>query len=137
MAELLDGGILAIDSRAVAAEPDHLIEAGMDVRAEDIGTGANGPKVIAIAFPKFTDGRGYSSAAILREAGYDGDIRAVGDVTIDQLWYLKRVGFSSLAPLKPISADAAESALKRFPTAYQDANDGAGPAWRLRSAKGQ
>ena len=41
--------------------------------------------LIEIAFPKYRDGRGYSSARILREAGYTGELRAQGDVLVDQL----------------------------------------------------
>ncbi|WP_461310275.1 DUF934 domain-containing protein [Azonexus hydrophilus] len=54
--------------------------------------------LIAINFPKFVDGRGYSSAALLRQRyGYRGELRAVGDVLHDQLFYLRRVGFDSYA----------------------------------------
>ncbi len=52
--------------------------------------------LIAIDFPKFTDGRGYSIARLLRERyGYAGQIRAVGDVLIDQLFYMSRCGFNA------------------------------------------
>ena len=54
--------------------------------------------VIAVNFPKFVDGRGYSTAALLRQRyRYEGELRAVGDVLHDQLFYLKRVGFDSYA----------------------------------------
>lgn len=132
MVELLEGGVLALDSRAVAGAPDVLVKAGEDVRASDYGREGDNRKVIAIEFPKFGDGRGYSSAAILRENGFTGDIRAVGDVTIDQLVYLNRVGFSSMQPDVPISTEAAEEALERFPYVYRAAADGRVPAWRLR-----
>ena len=46
---------------------------------------------ISIEFPKFSDGRGYSAARLLREKyGYDGELRAIGDVLIDQLFFMKR-----------------------------------------------
>lgn len=52
--------------------------------------------VIAIDFPSFTDGRGYSTARLLRERfGYLGELRAVGDVARDQLFYLREVGFDA------------------------------------------
>ena len=54
--------------------------------------------VVGILFPGFRDGRGYSTARMLRERGFDGDIRAIGDVTVDQLFFLLRTGFSSLEP---------------------------------------
>ena len=54
--------------------------------------------VIAINFPKFADGRGYSLARILREQlQFKGEIRAIGDVLLDQLYYLSRVGFDAFA----------------------------------------
>jgi uncharacterized protein (DUF934 family) len=52
--------------------------------------------IIAIDFPIFRDGRGYSTAALLRQRfGWDGELRAIGDILIDQLIYLSRVGFDS------------------------------------------
>jgi uncharacterized protein (DUF934 family) len=54
--------------------------------------------IIAINFPIFRDGRGYSTAALLRQRfGWDGELRAIGDILIDQLIYLSRVGFDSFA----------------------------------------
>jgi uncharacterized protein (DUF934 family) len=54
--------------------------------------------IIAINFPIFKDGRGYSTAALLRQRfGWDGELRAIGDILIDQLIYLSRVGFDSFA----------------------------------------
>ena len=50
---------------------------------------------IALDFPKFTDGRAFSQAHVLRRRGFVGDIRATGDVLIDQLLQLQRRGFSS------------------------------------------
>jgi uncharacterized protein (DUF934 family) len=50
---------------------------------------------IALDFPKFTDGRAFSQAHVLRRRGFAGDIRATGDVLIDQLLQLQRSGFSS------------------------------------------
>ena len=50
---------------------------------------------IDLNFPKFTDGRAFSQAFVLRRRGYKGDIRAHGDVLIDQLLQMQRSGFSS------------------------------------------
>src|SRR5690242_11506318 len=49
--------------------------------------------LIEIDFPRFRDGRGYSSAQILREAGYTGELRATGDVLVDQIDHMRRCGF--------------------------------------------
>lgn len=51
--------------------------------------------VIAVDFPKFADGRGFSHAARLVRAGFKGEIRAVGDVLIDQIPLMRRVGFTA------------------------------------------
>jgi len=75
---------------------------------------------IDLDFPKFTDGRAYSQAFLLRRRlGFKGDIRATGDVLIDQLVQMQRTGFSS-AVLKS-GKDAADAARQfaRFPTYYQ------------------
>ena len=54
--------------------------------------------VIAVNFPKFVDGRGYSTARLLRSRyGWMGELRAIGDVLHDQLFYMKRCGFDSFA----------------------------------------
>jgi uncharacterized protein (DUF934 family) len=89
-------------------------------------------KLIEVAFPKFRDGRGYSSARILREAGYTGELRAQGDVLVDQIGYLKRCGFDSFAPEKSLNPADVEAALSRWPEHYQTAADGAVPIWKLR-----
>jgi len=88
--------------------------------------------LVEIAFPKFRDGRGYSSARILREAGYTGELRAQGDVLVDQIAFLKRCGFDSFvsdAPLNPADVDAA---LSRYDHVYQGEADAAVPVWKLR-----
>ena len=71
-------------------------------------------------FPKFTDGRAYSQAFLLRRRlGYTGDIRATGDVLIDQLVQMQRSGFSSAA-LKPgVDASAAQRQFDRYSAFYQ------------------
>lgn len=52
--------------------------------------------VIAVDFPSFTDGRGYSTARLLRERyGFSGELRAIGDIQRDQLFYLREVGFDA------------------------------------------
>lgn len=88
--------------------------------------------LIEVAFPKFRDGRGYSAARILREAGYTGELRAQGDVLVDQLLYLRRCGFDSFAPEKPIDPAVAERALSHFSAVYQRAADAGTPIWKLR-----
>lgn len=88
--------------------------------------------LIEVAFPTFRDGRGYSTARILREAGYRGELRAQGDVLVDQLAFMRRCGFDSFAPEKPIDEASAKAALSRFNAVYQPAADTAVPVWKLR-----
>ena len=88
--------------------------------------------LIEIAFPSFMDGRGYSSARILREAGYTGELRAEGDVLLDQIRHMVRCGFDSFAPQKPIDPAAAKEAIARFEHVYQPTVDGRTAVWALR-----
>ena len=88
--------------------------------------------LIEVAFPKFRDGRGYSSARILREAGFTGELRAQGDVLVDQIPLMKRCGFDSFAPEVPQNQAAVDAALARYNFVYQGAADAAVPIWKLR-----
>lgn len=89
--------------------------------------------LIAINFPKFADGRGYSYARVLRDRlKFDGDIRAIGDVMRDQMFYLKRCGFSSFALAEGQNADEALEALNDFTESYQSAVDQPTPLFRRR-----
>jgi uncharacterized protein (DUF934 family) len=77
--------------------------------------------VIAIEFPIFRDGRGFSTAAILREQfHWEKELRAVGDVLIDQLVQMARVGFDSFVLREDQSLDTALIQLKRFPVKMQN-----------------
>ena len=89
-------------------------------------------RLIEIDFPRFRDGRGYSAARILREAGYRGELRAAGDVLVDQLFFMRRCGFDSFAPEHPISSEAAHKAFSFYDHVYQPAADGRTPIWKLR-----
>jgi uncharacterized protein (DUF934 family) len=80
--------------------------------------------VIGIDFPKFADGRGYSTARLLRERhGYDGELRCIGDIQRDQLFYLQRVGFDAFAVRTDHDITAALSSLHDFSAAYQASTD--------------
>ena len=88
--------------------------------------------LIEVAFPKYRDGRGYSAARILRDAGYTGEMRAQGDVLVDQIEPLRSCGFDAFAPDAPLDMAAVERAFNRFPDVYQKAADGRPPVWALR-----
>ncbi len=86
--------------------------------------------LIAVRFLSFGDGRGYSIAALLRRGGYRGDLRAIGDVLIDQLHMLRRVGFTSFALRADQADEDAKTALRRYSDPYQGAYDTLLPAFR-------
>jgi uncharacterized protein (DUF934 family) len=88
--------------------------------------------LVEVAFPKFRDGRGYSSARILREAGYTGELRAAGDVLVDQIAFMRRCGFDSFVPDVPLDAEAVEASLNFYGQVYQGAADAGVPVWKLR-----
>jgi len=88
--------------------------------------------LVEVNFPAFGDGRGYSAARILREAGYKGELRAVGDVLVDQLRHMVRSGFDSFAPDQPLDPQLVDAALNRFSGVYQKAADAAALIWARR-----
>ncbi|NJM50421.1 MAG: DUF934 domain-containing protein [Sphingomonadales bacterium] len=88
--------------------------------------------LIEVAFPAFRDGRGYSSGRILREAGYTGELRAQGDILVDQIAFMRRCGFDSFAPEGSLDPAAVERALANYDHAYQGAADAVTAIWKLR-----
>jgi uncharacterized protein (DUF934 family) len=89
--------------------------------------------LIALAFPKFRDGRAYSQARLLREHyGFRGVLRATGDVLRDQFHFLVRAGFDSFEVKKPADARVFAEVLARYSVYYQSAADGHAPALRRR-----
>jgi len=120
----LDAFLDQSNATAVRLEPDE------DARALIPHLGRL--ELIEIAFPAYRDGRGYSSARILREAGYKGELRAQGDVLVDQLAFMKRCGFDSFAPEAPLNDEVVAASLARYDRVYQPAADGAAPVWKLR-----
>lgn len=91
--------------------------------------------VIGVDFPVFRDGRGYSSAVLLRSRlGYKGELRAIGDVLKDQVFYLARVGFDALAVRADKSIEDALASLRDFSEVYQGSTDQPQPYFRRRSA---
>ncbi len=90
--------------------------------------------LVAVSFPAFTDGRGFSQARLLRERySFAGEVRAVGEVLIDQLFYMQRCGIDSFALRDDQDLPSAERALKVFSNAYQSAVNQS-PLFRRRVA---
>lgn len=87
--------------------------------------------LVAIDFPKFTDGRGFSIAYLLRSRfGYRGQLRAIGDVLQDQLFFMKRVGFDAFAVRADKDIRKALLSLRPFTDTYQGSWDNPAPAFR-------
>lgn len=92
--------------------------------------------VVGVNFPKFTDGRAYSSARLLRERyHYRGEIRALGDVLQDQLFYMRRCGIDAYALRADKDIEQALAGLRVFSDAYQAAVDQPQPLFRRRGAQ--
>ena len=106
-----------------------------DERVEDVAADLEYFVVIAVAFPKFVDGRGYSTASLLRQRyQYQGELRAVGDVLHDQLFFMQRVGFDSYALKDDKNAlYAIEAGFSPFSDAYQTSTTEPQPYFRRRA----
>jgi uncharacterized protein (DUF934 family) len=91
--------------------------------------------LVAIHFAKFTDGRGYSLARLLRERhGWKGELRATGDIQRDQIYYLSRCGFDAFELKEGADLASALAAFNDFSEAYQSSVDRPIPLFRRRAA---
>ncbi|MFT4570164.1 MAG: hypothetical protein ACI8TX_000815 [Hyphomicrobiaceae bacterium] len=76
--------------------------------------------LVAVEFPKFTDGRGYSTARLLRERlGFRGELRAIGDVLPDQVGFMQRCGFDAMELVEGRDVSVALAALDEISIRYQ------------------
>jgi len=90
--------------------------------------------VIGINFPAFADGRGYSLARLISEReDYKGELRAIGDVLIDQLYFMKRCGFTTYLLKEGLSPKKAINYFETFNAPYQLAADIKEPLFRRKS----
>jgi len=90
-------------------------------------------KMIALDFPQFKDGRSYSNARLLRERyGYRGELRALGDVLRDQIYFMRRCGIDSFQIRADKDIEDAMKGFTDFSVNYQTAADGALPAYKRR-----
>ncbi|WP_421999665.1 DUF934 domain-containing protein [Reyranella sp.] len=95
-----------------------------------------GLRLVVLNFPKFSDGRAYSQARLLRgRLGYAGELRATGNVLQDQLPFLLRCGFDSFDSEQKGFGEALASARGLFSVVYQPTEDGRAPAALLRLAE--
>lgn len=105
-----------------------------DEEVESIADDLSQFQVVALNFPVFSDGRNYSNARLLRDRyQYQGEVRAIGDVLRDQLFFMQRCGFDAFALRADRDADEALESLKDFSNTYQAATDQPLPLFRRRA----
>ncbi len=137
---LIDGGLIVSWSR-FQAEGESLLADGRNIGVRLAA--AESPNVlapvlghlslIALEFPKFRDGRAYSAARLLRERmGWRGELRAVGDVLVEQAYQMIRCGFDAFAPADASTPADWTAAAQRFAHVYQRAADSRPPAFAER-----
>jgi uncharacterized protein (DUF934 family) len=96
-----------------------------DQSPEQLGEDVHRLSLVALAFPKFRDGRAFSWARLLRtRLGFEGEIRAVGDFLYDQIAYQRRVGFDAWELPEDFTDAAFERALSEITQIYQPSTDG-------------
>lgn len=86
--------------------------------------------LVAIDFPSFADGRGFSQARLLRRDGFNGEIRAVGDVTWDRLRYMKRCGFDTFSIAEDRYSEAIYQSFGEIKVCLQGSADDPRPIYR-------
>jgi uncharacterized protein (DUF934 family) len=116
MATLIKGRRVVNESAPSPDERVLRLEPGDDPAKVDL----DGVSRVEVHFPKFGDGRGYSIARLLRTRhGYTGELRAVGQITRDHLWYMDKVGFDAFELREGEDPHAALASFRDFTTAYQ------------------
>jgi uncharacterized protein (DUF934 family) len=109
-----------------------------DERVEGLAYDLPRLALVALAFPKFRDGRAYSAAALLRERyAFGAEVRAVGDVLRDQALVMLRCGFDTFEPADGATVEDWSHALHRFRHVYQGAADRRAPAFAERALASQ
>jgi uncharacterized protein (DUF934 family) len=112
--------VSAEESAATANDAARVLTLANDEDPLTLADRLEGIERIDLNFPKFTDGRAYSQAFLLRKRlGFQGDLRANGDVLIDQLVHMARQGFSSAVLKAGVDASAAQRQFDRFSGFYQ------------------
>ncbi len=106
-----------IPAHTAAFEEPGVLRVANDTDIE--GVNLDGVSTVLLHFPKFTDGRAFSQAFVLRRRGFTGDIRAHGDVLIDQLLQMQRSGFSSAVLRDDQDAAHGEKLLTHYKAFYQ------------------
>lgn len=119
--------------RLIAQNKKYAVCINGDVETEEVVKDMEHFELIALDFPVFTDGRSYSHARLLRERyGYTGELRAVGDVLRDQLFFMQRCGIDSYQVREDKNIEDALNAFTELSVKYQTAADRVQPVYKLR-----
>jgi uncharacterized protein (DUF934 family) len=114
-------------------DTEHAVWIDGDIETETLLDDLEYFSMIALDFPAFKDGRSYSHACLLRERyGFKGELRAIGDVLRDQLFFMQRCGIDSYEVREDKDIEDALKSLEDFTVRYQAAADGAVPIYKLR-----
>ena len=104
-----------------------------DVDIQDVVKDIEHFDLIALDFPAFPDGRSYSHARLLRDRyNFEGELRAVGDILRDQLFFMQRCGINSFQLREDKDIQDALNAFNELSVKYQTAADGAEPVYKYR-----
>ena len=137
-----DASSLLLSVERFQAEGPALLDAGHEVgvrfstahSGRELGGALASAHLVAVDFPKFTDGRGYTVAQRLRtQLGWSGPLRAVGDILPDQSFYLRRCGFDELDVRADKPIEDALAGLGTFSVVYQGAASDPRPLYRRRA----
>lgn len=110
--------LIATNDHSTGAGGQNVIQLANDADPRTLSLG--GVDRIDLTFPKFSDGRAFSQAFLLRRRlGFKGEIRATGDVLIDQLVQMQRSGFDAAVLRADQNPDFAQRQFERFPAFYQ------------------
>ena len=132
-AELPGDGAIVVPATRFLADPEAVLKHAGKVGViwpnnrdlDDLVPYLDRLAVVALVFPSFRDGRAYSQARLLRERhGYDGELRATGQVLRDQFVFMSRAGFDAFEVKKDADADAFAETVKRYSVFYQPTGDG-------------
>jgi uncharacterized protein (DUF934 family) len=140
-APLPAGGSVIIGLKRWRAEREALADSALRIgvrlaNTDDVGlvwADVRDRPLIALEWPKFADGRAFTQARLLRSRyRYAGELRAVGDVARDQMFYMQRCGINAFVPRADQDLNGCLAALSELSDAYQPAADGVVPAWQRR-----
>jgi uncharacterized protein (DUF934 family) len=132
-AELPGEGAILVSATRFLDDPEALLRRGGKLgviwpnnrNLDDLVPYLDRLAVVALVFPTFRDGRAYSQARLLRERyGYDGELRATGQVLRDQFVFMLRAGFDAFEVKKQADAEAFAETVKRYSVFYQPTGDG-------------